>query len=370
LVYGQQDVVTGQVVSSDDQMPIPGVTVTLKGTGIGTVTDVNGTYSLSVGDPEGVLVFSFVGYATQELPINGRSLINVTLTTDTQDLSEVVVIGYGTVKKSDLTGSVVSIRDQDLTAIPVTNALEVLQGKVPGLDMTKSSGQAGAGLNFTIRGNRSLNAGNGPLILVDGIIYGSTMDVNPNDIASVEVLKDASATAIYGTLGANGVILITTKRGAYGKSKISINSYYGVQSMGGYAPIMSGPEWVNLRRESRRTVNEWSSPADDANIFNPAQLENFQNGIYTAWADELLSNGSQQNHQVSVAGGSEKATYYFSLEYFNEQGLLKNDELDRYSGRFSVDYNVLDNLKLSTNIMYTIRDQDRRRDPLKQANKM
>src|SRR5690606_21117098 len=137
-----------------------------------------------------------------------------------------------------------------------------------------------------------------------------------------------------------------------------------------YAPIMSGPEWVNLRRESRRTVNEWSSPADDANIFNPAQLENFQNGIYTAWADELLSNGSQQNHQVSVAGGSEKATYYFSLEYFNEQGLLANDELDRYSGRFSVDYNVLDNLKLSTNIMYTIRDQDRRRDPLNQANKM
>lgn len=116
------------------------------------------------------------------------------------------------------------------------------------------------------------------MILVDGIIYGSTMDVNPNDIASVEVLKDASATAIYGTLGANGVILITTKRGAYGRSKISVNSYYGVQSMGGYADIMTGPEWVALRRESRRTVNEWSSPADDANIFNPAQLENFQMG--------------------------------------------------------------------------------------------
>src|SRR5690606_31170814 len=200
---------------------------------------------------EGTLIFSFVGYATQELDINGRTLINVNLEVDTQDLGEVVVIGYGTVKKSDLTGSVVSIRDEDLTAIPVTNALEVLQGKVPGLDMTKSSGQAGAGLNFTIRGNRSLNAGNGPLILVDGIIYGSTMDVNPNDIASVEVLKDDSATAIYGNLGAKGVILITTKGGDHGTSKISVNSYYGVQSLGGYAHIMTGPEWVALRRESR-----------------------------------------------------------------------------------------------------------------------
>src|SRR5690606_25955195 len=204
------------------------------------------------------------------------------------------------------------------------------------------------------------NAGNGPLILVDGIIYGSTMDVNPNDIASVEVLKDASATAIYGTLGANGVILITTKRGAYGKSKISINSYYGVQSMGSYATIMTSPEWLDLRGQSRRTVHEWTSTADDANIFNPAQLANFQNGIYTDWADELLSNGSQQNHQVSVAGGSEKATYYFSLDYFNEQGLLDNDELDRYSGRFSVDYSVLVNLELSNNMCTTIRNQGRR----------
>lgn len=370
FALGQGLQISGKVVSSADGEPIPGATVVLKGTSIGTTTEVDGNYILELPDRNGTLAFSFIGYTTQEIPIEGRSVINVELVDDMQDLGEVVVIGYGTVKKSDLTGSVVSVRDKDLTAIPVTNALEVMQGKVPGLDLTKSSGQAGAGLNFNIRGNRSLNAGNQPLILVDGIIYGSTMDVNPNDIASIEVLKDAASTAIYGTLGANGVILITTKRGAEGKSQISVNSYYGVQTMGGYADIMTGPQWVDIRREARRTVGEWNSPDDDANIFNPTQLDNFRNGVYTDWARELLGTGSQQNHQVGISGGDNKLSYYFSMEYFNEKGLLVNDELDRYSGRMTVDYKVADNLKLSTNLMYTIRDHDRRRDPLNQANKM
>ncbi|MCC5929656.1 MAG: TonB-dependent receptor [Cyclobacteriaceae bacterium] len=362
--------ITGKVSASDSPDGLPGVNVVVKGTTLGSVTDINGNYIIDVPGPETILVFSSVGYLTEEIRVGNRTSINVELAMDVTSLEEIVVIGYGTVKKSDLTGSVVSIRDEDLTAIPVTNALEVMQGKVPGLDLTKSSGQAGAGLNFTIRGNRSLNAGNQPLILVDGIIYGSTMDVNPNDIASIEVLKDAASTAIYGTLGANGVILITTKKGAEGKAKISLNSYYGVQTLGGYAHIMDGPEWVDLRREARRTVGEWNSPADDANIFNPTQLENFRNGIYTDWAQQLLSTGSQQNHQIGISGGANRVSYYFSLEYFNEKGLMRNDELDRYSGRFTVDYKLTDNIKLSTNLMYTIRDHDRRRDPLNQANKM
>ncbi|MDO9554477.1 MULTISPECIES: SusC/RagA family TonB-linked outer membrane protein [Rhodonellum] len=370
MSFAQQILVKGQVMSGDDNLPVPGATILLKNSQKGTITDVDGLYTIEVPSTGSILIFSYVGYNTQEVQVNNQNTINVTLQTDTQDLGEVVVVGYGTVKKSDLTGSVVSIRDKDLTAIPVTNALEVMQGKVPGLDLTKASGQPGAGLNFTIRGNRSLNASNGPLIIVDGIIYGPNMDVNPNDIASIEVLKDASATAIYGTLGANGVILVTTKRGASGKSKISVNSYYGVQTLGGYADIMTGPEWVDLRRESRRTVGEWNSPADDEKIFNPTQLENFQNGRYTDWAQQLLGTGSQQNHQISTSGGSDKATYYFSMEYFNEKGLLERDELNRYSGRLTVDYKVLDNLKLTTNLMYTMKDQDRRTDPMNQANKM
>lgn len=370
IAQGSQKIITGTVTSFDGKEPIPGVTVLINGTTIGTATDIDGKYSLEVPESGTILIFSFIGFVSQEVLIGNQSTINVTLSPDLQNLGEVVVIGYGTVKKSDLTGSVVSMRGEDLTAIPVNNALEVLQGKVAGLDLTRTSGQAGAGLNLTLRGNRSLNASNQPLVLVDGIIYGTTMDVNPNDIASIEVLKDAAATAIYGTLGANGVILVTTKKGNKGKPKVSINSYYSVQSIESYDHIMTGPEWVDLRRESRRTVGEWNSPADDGNIFVPEQLDNFRNGIYTDWANEILQNGSQQNHQISVAGADEKVSYYFSLEYFNEQSLFKNDGLDRYSGRMTVDYNATKTLKISTNIMYTLRDHDRRRDPLNWANKI
>ncbi|WP_225586904.1 TonB-dependent receptor [Algoriphagus sp. Y33] len=369
IAHTQNRTVSG-TVTEQDSAPLPGVSVLIKGTTRGVTTDLDGRFEIQVSEDGATLVFSFIGFAPQEVAVNNQSQINVELKYDMQDLGEVVVVGYGTVKKSDLTGSVVSVRDEDLTAIPVTNALEVMQGKVPGLDLTKSSGQAGAGLNIRLRGNRSLNAGNNPLVLVDGIIYGSTMDVNPNDIASIEVLKDAASTAIYGTLGANGVILITTKRGAQGKPKVSINSYYSTQSLEGYDYIMTGPEWVNFRRESRRTVGEWNNPEDDGSIFVPHQLENFRNGVYTDWANEVIGTGSQQNHQVSVAGADEKVNYYFSMEYFDEQSLFENDELKRYSGRMAVDYKASDKLKLSTNIMYTVREQDRRRDPLNWANKI
>lgn len=359
----------GQVVDENGG-PLPGVTVLVKGTTNGTATGVDGSFTLNASTANPTLVFSYIGYQTKEVPVNGQANVRVSLAVDSKALEEVVVIGYGTVKKSDLTGSVTSVRGEDLTAIPVTNGLEVLQGKVPGLDLTRTSGQAGAALNFNIRGTRSIGAGNAPLVLVDGIRYDGPLDVNPNDIASMEVLKDATATAIYGSLGANGVILITTKSGGSGKAKVSFNSYYGISAANGYADIMTGPEWVALRRESRRTVGEWASPEDDEKIFNPTQLENFRNGIYTDWADELLGTGSQQNYQVGVSGGTEKLSYYLSTEYFNEKGLLANDELTRYSGRMNVGYSILDNLKVSTSLMYTYKDQDIRRDPLNQANKM
>ncbi|MCE7054385.1 TonB-dependent receptor [Algoriphagus sp. AGSA1] len=370
IAFAQSRVVSGTVITSEDNEPLPGVSVIIKGTTQGATTGLDGKFEIQVPEDGSTLVFSFIGFVTQEVAINNQSEVNITMNYDMQDLGEVVVVGYGTVRKSDLTGSVVSVRNEDLTAIPVTNALEVMQGKVPGLDLTKSSGQAGAGLNIRLRGNRSLNAGNNPLVLVDGIIYGSTLDVNPNDIASIEVLKDAASTAIYGTLGANGVILITTKRGAQGKPKVSINSYYSTQTLDDYDYIMTGPEWVDFRRESRRTVGEWSSPEDDGNIFVPQQLENFRNGVYSDWANEVIGTGAQQNYQVSVAGADEKVNYYFSMEYFDEQSLFENDELKRYSGRMAVDYRASDKLKLSTNIMYTLKDQDRRRDPLNWANKI
>ncbi|TXK33303.1 TonB-dependent receptor [Pontibacter qinzhouensis] len=369
FALAQGQTISGKVTDEKGE-GLPGVTVLLKGTSTGASTSIDGDYSLTVPAGTGTLLFSYVGFQAQEVPINNRATINITLATDARALDEVVVIGYGTVKKSDVTGSVASVRGEDLTAIPVTNALEVMQGKVPGLDLTVQSGQAGAGLNLNIRGNRSVNASNQPLVLVDGIRYDGQLDVNPNDIASMEVLKDATATAIYGSLGANGVILITTKSGAAGKAKVTFNNYYGIQSVNGYADIMSGPEWVQLRREARRTVGEWSSPDDDERILPPAQYQNFRNGIWTDWADELLGKGSQQNYQVGISGGTDKLTYYFSTEYFKEKGLLRNDQLERYSGRMNISYKVLDNLKVSTNVQYTNRNRDIRRDPLNQANKM
>lgn len=361
--------VTGKVVDEGGG-GLPGVTVLEKGTTNGTATNTDGSFTINLTNASATLSFSYIGYQPREEKVSGRTTIHVTLAPDTKALEEVVVIGYGTVKKSDLTGSVASVRGEDLTAIPVTNSLEVLQGKVPGLDLTRSSGQAGAPLSFNIRGTRSIGAGNSPLILVDGIRYDGPMDVNPNDIASMEILKDATATAIYGSLGANGVILITTKSGGAGKAKVTFNSYYGISTKNGYADIMTGPEWVELRRESRRTVGEWAGPEDDEKIFNPTQLENFRNGIYTNWADEIIGTGSQQNYQVGISGGSEKLSYYLSTEYFDEKGLLENDRLSRYSGRMNIGYNILDNLKVSTSLMYTYKDQDIRIDPLNQANKM
>jgi TonB-dependent starch-binding outer membrane protein SusC len=367
--------ISGRVTSNEDAQPLPGVSVVVKGTTTGTATDADGRYQLSVGS-DAVLVFSFIGYLNEERPVNNQTTLDVKLMSDIKALSEVVVVGYGTVRKSDLTGSVSSVKGQDLTAIPVTNALEVLQGKVAGLDLTRSSGQAGAGLNFSIRGQRSLAAASAPLVIVDGVPYTDPfdnnprpLDINPNDIQSMEVLKDAASTAIYGSRGANGVILITTKRGTSGQPKISFNSYYGIQSLTGYADIMTGPEFVALRRESRRTAGLWSSEADDSKIFDPVQLANYQNGIWTDWAKELLGTGSQQNYQIGISGGSEKTTYYFSLEYFNEKGLLKNDQLKRYSGRLMLEQRLAKPLKVGVNMLYTLKDNDRRTNPLNQANK-
>ena len=211
--------VKGRVIDKVGE-PIVGATVTVRGTNNGTVSDVNGNFTLPMNDGKEITV-NYIGYEPVILPADTSKEMLIAMNEDSRELDEVVVIGYGTVKKRDLTGSMTSIKQADIIAVPTTNALESLQGKVAGLDMTKSSGQTGSGLSFSIRGNRSLNASNAPLIIVDGVPYGTDIDINPNVIESMEILKDASSTAIYGSRGANGVILITTKKGAVGKTKVS-----------------------------------------------------------------------------------------------------------------------------------------------------
>ena len=232
--------------------------------------------------------------------------------------------------------------------------------------MTKSSGQTGSGLSFSIRGNRSLNASNAPLIIVDGVPYGTDIDINPNVIESMEILKDASSTAIYGSRGANGVILITTKKGAVGKTKVSYNGYYSVNSVAAYPDRMNLSEWADFKREAYRADGQWASPEDDAKIFGSA-YDAVKSNQNVDWVDMLMQTGSQMSHSVNISNGTEKTTFNLAFEYMSEDGLVKMDNMDRYNATLSLSHKLTDNLKLNANVVYTYWDQNIRRDPFNRS---
>lgn len=360
------------VLTDEKNATLPGVSVVLKGTNRGTSTDGQGKYSLTVPeDNNAILTFSFVGYQSQDVPIGGQTIINVAMKPDVSALEEVVVIGYGAVRKRDLTGSVVQLKSEQLKEVPSANVLDAVQGKIAGADITRSSGQAGAGVNITIRGNRSIGGNNSPLIIVDGVQYGDLADINSNDIESMEVLKDASSIAIYGSRGANGVILITTKKGKTGRPDISFNSYAGVSQVTMYPKAMDINGFRDFKREAWRAAGVWNSPADDPAIFtNVAEYDALQKGIWTDYQKELIHPGFQQNYQVGFRAGSERLKSYVSVDYFNEKGLLKLDEMKRYTARLNVDYTLTDWMKIGLQSQLTFYNQDVRRDPLNQANKI
>jgi TonB-linked SusC/RagA family outer membrane protein len=277
-----QDVQVRGVITDENNEPIPGASVLLKGTTVGMASDIDGVYSISAPS-NGTLLFSFIGYETQEISIGNRSVIDVALKLDLSDLEEVVVVGYGTVKKSQLTGAIASVSSREINELPITDARQALQGRASGVDVTQAGSKPGAAPQVRIRGRRSFNAGNDPLYVVDNIpIVGGLTDFNSQDIASMEVLKDASATAIYGSRGANGVVLITTKRGETGKTKISWDSYYGISTGLGRIENFNGPEFADYKRESRRASGEYpegpnNQEADEA-IFEPNELESIRLG--------------------------------------------------------------------------------------------
>jgi TonB-linked SusC/RagA family outer membrane protein len=369
-VAAQNRTVTGQVSDAKTGETLIGVTILLKGTTQGTSSDGNGKFSISVPGNTAVLVFNYVGYANREVTVGTQSQINIKMSPDETTLNDVVVIGYGTVKKRDLTGSVVSVKGDDIAKVPSANPLESIQGKVPGVDITRSSGSASSGVNINIRGTRSISAGNGPLIIVDGVQYGSLQDLNANDIASMEILKDASSTAIYGSRGANGVILVTTKKGISGQAVVSLNSYYGISQVARYPGVMDGQQFVEQRRQAYRTTGNWASPADDIKIFNSAEYAAVQNNQFTNYQDLLLHDGSQQDYQLGVRAGTEKTKAYFSLDYLNEKGILKNDKSARYSARLNLDQNIGKYFTTGMQAQFTHYEIDNRRDPLNQANKI
>ncbi|GEO06081.1 SusC/RagA family TonB-linked outer membrane protein [Adhaeribacter aerolatus] len=363
-----QTPITGKV--SDEQGGgLPGVTVLVKGTSTGTATDAEGNYSLNVPNGSASLVFSFIGFQTKEVAINNRTTVNVTLATDAKALEEVVVVGYGTMKKSDVTGAITSVKTEELLAIPSTNALRSLQGKVSGLDVTQSSGQPGANVNIVLRGNRSLRADNQPLVLVDGIQYGSFVDINPSDIASVEVLKDVASTAIYGTRGANGVIIITTKRGSAGRTSITFNSYVSSYQKGKYPRMMNGDEYAQLKREAYRTTNN-GVYRDDKDIFQVTELEYLQNKQFEDWQSYIFHNGLLQNYELNLTGGNEKTSFSVSGGYQRDRGLLLDDIFRRVNGKVSVDHKISNVFRVGVSAIYTFKNQDKRDNPLNMANKI
>ncbi|MDX9883601.1 MAG: TonB-dependent receptor [Prolixibacteraceae bacterium] len=349
----QQKSISGKVADSSG-VPLPGVSVILKGTTTGTITDFDGKYTLANVSPAATLVFSFVGMKSQEVLVGSQSVININLVEETIGIDEVVAIGYGTVKKSDLTGAVATVSAKDFEKIPATNLLQTFQGRSTGVQITTKTGLPGAGANVLIRGVQSINGSNSPIYVVDGMITDNISNVNPNSIESISVLKDASAAAIYGARAANGVILITTKRGAGEKDlEISLNSYYGFQTESNLKlKLLTGEQFLDLFTEAydnSGTLKPWGE----------ADLPQYE-GVSTDWKNLMLQTGIIQNYDLSLVGGSEKSNYYISADYLDQKGMVIETGYQKYTLNFNSDHKVNNWIKFgnSLNIYSTVIEGD------------
>lgn len=349
--------VNGTVLSSDTNEPLIGATVQVKGTSTGTATDFEGKFSLTVED-NAVLVVSYTGYATLEVPVNGQTVLTINMQPDFAALEEVVVTGYGVQKKRVVTGAIATLDNEKISSIPVASGVQAMQGQVAGVDIVQTGGRPGANPTIRIRGRRSITASNDPLFVIDGIPQTSGTsainDVNPQDIQSMEILKDAAATAIYGSRGANGVVIITTKRGTTGKSVVSYDGYYGTTSALRTVDMMNGREFGDLKRESRRSAWNGTIPTDESLIWTD-QIEpiNYANGVSTDYQDLVLDDGWQTNHQMSLRGGDAKTQFNIALGYFDEQGIISNMDFRRLSGRVNLDHKINDIFKAGVSFLAT-----------------
>lgn len=360
--------ITGLVVDENGE-PVIGANVIEKGTTNGTVTDIDGRYSLSVPESS-VLTVSYIGYADKEVRVGTGTIIDVSLLEDTQALDEVVVVGYGTMKKSDLTGSVVNVNQEQLRNLPATSIDQKLVGQVAGVQIQQVSGAPGAGTAIKIRGNGSISAGNDPLYVVDGMPYSSGFNqnlnpmsfINPNDIESITVLKDASSTAIYGSRGANGVIMITTKRGNYDQTDVSVSSMVGVQQVPqkGRPKMMSQYQFAELQREKIGMKVRQMEKREPTNADYPAEYlpENLK-GEGTDWYDLILQNALIQEHTISVNKGGKESRLNFSMGYYNQEGVLKYTGLERYSGKLTMESNLGKHVKVGASLQPTFIQQKR-----------
>jgi len=394
-VIGQETTVRGKIVSSDNQ-PLPGVTIVIKGTSTGTTSDADGNFLLPNINNDAILVFSFVGMQAQEIVVGNQKVINVVLQEETIGLDEVIAIGYGTAKRSDLTGSVSRISSDQIGRLAATQITESLNGTVAGLYSTQGSSAAGGG-SLEIRGPSSISAIASPLIVLDGVIYpGSLKDINSNDIESIDVLKDASSAAIFGSRAAAGVIIVTSKKGKSGKPTINFSTQIGLSNpTKNIYPYGMGPnddpmDYFDMHRDhlwqrsngelpyyyywrpedlpNDVSLSEWMGYVDNPNKdpltewFNrlnvwPIERENYIAGKTTNFYDLVIGTGLRQDYNVSVSGATDNMNYYWSLGYLNNEGIVKGDQFSTIRSRINLDLNVTDWLKVGTNTQFAYRDE-------------
>jgi TonB-dependent starch-binding outer membrane protein SusC len=377
--HAQQPITISGSVMNQNGQPLPGATVAQTATTNATVTDQQGLFKLSVSSLNGTLQISYTGYVTSVIPINNKSTINIALKETVSDLSEIVVIGYGTAKKSDLTGAVGSIKAEQLKERPASSLNQALAGRISGVQVNSNSGRPGGRTNVRIRGFSSINSSNNPLYVIDGVMLPITNQtqasqaidyINPNDIVSVEVLKDASSTAIYGARGANGVILITTKRGKAGVGRITYDADFSTNIVGPNFPkVLSAKEFLAVEDLAYTNMQKYDPVGWAAGRYisrnpalartDPRVFDSNGNPLYnTNWLKEATQHKLSQNHQLGFSGGDEKNTYSVSLGYRNDQGLLLTSYLKRYSARFTFDSQVKDWLKVGGTLSYTNQEEN------------
>lgn len=325
MAHAQDNVqVQGTVLDSTGE-PLPGVNVVIKGTSTGTVTDLDGNYTLSV-PADGVIVFSFVGFTSQEIPVNNQTEINLTLADDTSDLDEFIVVGYGIQRKSDLTGSISSVDSEEINRLPVADVTQSLQGRVSGVQVTSNSGAPGAGTTIRIRGVGTLN-NSSPLFVVDGMLLDNIDFLNPNDVESMEVLKDASATAIYGSRGANGVVIVTTRQGTFEQeTSINVDAYTGIQQVANKIDLVNARQFAELANELEQNVG--NQPIYDVNEF----------GEGTDWQDQIFRTAPISSVNLAASGGTANTNYNLSVNYFDQKGVVKKSEFERLTVRLNNQY--------------------------------
>jgi TonB-linked SusC/RagA family outer membrane protein len=342
-VQAQTDVLKGKVISESGS-PIEGASVLNKNSGKGTATNSNGEFTIAA-TPNDVIIFSATGYAEQEIRSKGETNLSIQLQASNKELGEVVVVGYGTQRRKETTGSIASVKAADLTQTPIANVAQGLQARVPGIQINQNSGAPGGNISVRIRGTNSITGTSEPLYVVDGIQISNggginsvspLSTINPNDIESVEVLKDASASAIYGARAANGVVLITTKRGRSGATRVTFDSYYGLQKATKTLPTLNAIEFAELENEVYRN-NYYADPKSL--------------GEGTDWQNLIFREAPIQNHQLSITGGNEKTQLALSANYFDQDGIIIKSNFKRYSYRLNLDHRIGDKIKIGTSIL-------------------